>query len=113
MLNIHDGIVIHLRNGIGSHRNYRTFRADTAVAEVLAVRGRVYYSKDQEIIKRRLAEFYVTWKLSVVPGGQDTETISGTEDGIQITKKIGDDAIPIYYEPKVMSDRGSMENGEK
>ncbi len=102
VLNIHDGIIMHIRSDIDSPDNYYTFSANNVMGRVIGVRGAVYHSKDHKDIKRLLKNFFVTWGISLVPNSVGTETKSLLEGGIQMSKNIEKNAIPRNYEPLIV-----------
>jgi len=105
ILNIHNGVILHLRNDMQFFPKYKTFKSERVAGRVTQVKGNIFYSSDHQVIRRKLSDVYVWW---IGPG---SETKHGSKlykqpDGSYVVIMPFDKKtdIPPKYPPKILKD---------
>jgi len=99
---IHQGIEIHLRDGIPApeYNNYKTFVSENVKGKVVDFKGIILVSRDYDIIKEKLKSVYIKYMDPSKPGVNCFET----EEGIIIIGPLNKE-IPRKFKPRIEEDK--------
>jgi hypothetical protein len=110
ILNIHSGVILHLRNDMILSPNYKTFKNDKIKGVVTEVRGNVLWSCEHCLIRKRLENVFVMFKdantglLNPKPG---TKIIKNPDGSTTIITPYTGIQVPPRYLPRIMEDHKS------
>jgi len=110
ILNIHSGVILHLRNDMILSPTYKTFRNEKIKGVVEEVRGNVLWSCEHSLIKEKLENMFVMFQhahidlLNPKPG---TKIIKNPDGSTSIIAPGGlkDMGIPPKYFPRIIEDQ--------
>lgn len=102
IMNLHDGLILHLRDDWSIPEGYSTFEHSGVIGKVTKVRGDPLCSLDHEIIRDKLRDFFVSWKIALHAGRPGVGDAKQRSDGrIEGTAQLIETDIPRYYLPRV------------
>lgn len=81
ILNIHPGVVLHLREDMDRSRSYKTFANPDSTGKITSVSGEVYCSVDPDFSKIKLHAFYVSISAGAVGSETPGATVTRKPDG--------------------------------
>jgi hypothetical protein len=105
ILNIHSGVVLHLRNGMSQFQGYETFVDENVKGRVTEVEGNVFSSSDSEYINIKLGDYYVSTFPSLDINLMRPGSVKQQPDGSYIITdplKGYEGKLPVRYPPKVI-----------
>ena len=100
VLNIHSGVVLHLRNDIKYFPNYKTFKSGNVTGKVTKIKGKVFSSFDHLLIKEKLKDIFIQWKGPRFSTKPDTKEYRLNDGSYRILMPKDKSDIPPKYPPK-------------
>lgn len=100
IMNIHNGVLMHFRPDMVADSDYRTFAEKDVSAVVLDVDGSVLISNDAALIKDKLDEYYVQWRLAMSPTSSNATTTP--DHKIKLERRLVGSEVPRLYPPTVV-----------
>lgn len=103
VLNIHSGVIFHLRNGMPCLPDFKTFVHEGVVARVKVVSGFVLYSVDDKI-RTKLKDLYIAFHGEKADGKMNIFKLpDGTIKGFG--PEMSEKDFPKYYPPRIINHR--------
>lgn len=106
VLNIHSGVILHLRNDMNFFPNYKTFKSEKVNGRVTEAKGKVLCSFDHLLIKERLNNVFV-WGIGPSASTKPETRVYKQPDGSYMIIMPFDEKtdFPPEYPPKIIEDQ--------
>ena len=101
ILKLHPGVLLHLRNGMESSPDYKTFKNANVTGKITKVSGDVFYSSDPTI-KSRLSAFYAADRVTMSVDAPGTKTTRRPDGSYEMIVPVDRITSPRWYPPRVI-----------